>query len=198
MAHPIVSTPRLVSAMDRIRPVAPPGVVERLSHRAHRPSSRPTGRKGRTFASVHGRARSWDVMAVRLGGRRPRQAFTRRWSVEGPQRSRAALRRSPRLDRPATGTFPRWTGTRKFLASSKTPTPTSWSADLGRRLPKPGTIRGTQPERHRAGHAGRGRFSATGSRSSPCAVPHLRRCPPAAVGLPRRPARSWSAPPGVP
>lgn len=54
MADPIVSTPRLEAAMERIRPVAfaLPGVVERLSHDS------PTfftaeGRKGRTFASVH-------------------------------------------------------------------------------------------------------------------------------------------------
>ena len=54
MAHPIVSTPRLEAAMERIRPfaLALPGVVERLSHGS------PTfftgeGRKGRTFASVH-------------------------------------------------------------------------------------------------------------------------------------------------
>jgi hypothetical protein len=54
MAHPIVSTPRLERAMQRIRPVALalPGVVERVSHGS------PTfftadGRKGRTFASVH-------------------------------------------------------------------------------------------------------------------------------------------------
>jgi hypothetical protein len=54
VAHPIVSTPRLEAAMERIRPVALalPGVVERPSHGS------PTfftavGRRGRTFASVH-------------------------------------------------------------------------------------------------------------------------------------------------
>ncbi len=54
MSHPVVNTPRLVAAMERIRPVALalPGVVERVSHGS------PTfftaeGPKGRTFASVH-------------------------------------------------------------------------------------------------------------------------------------------------
>lgn len=54
MAHPIVSTPRLEAAMERIRPIALalPGVVEKPSH------GTPTfftaaGSKGRTFASVH-------------------------------------------------------------------------------------------------------------------------------------------------
>jgi len=54
MAHPIVSTPRLEAAMERIRPVALaiPDVVEKRSHGV------PTfftceGRNGRTFASVH-------------------------------------------------------------------------------------------------------------------------------------------------
>lgn len=54
MTHPVVNTPRLVAAMERIRPVALalPGVVERVSHGS------PTfftaeGTTGRTFASVH-------------------------------------------------------------------------------------------------------------------------------------------------
>lgn len=54
VAHPIVSTPRLEAALERIRPIALalPGVIERLSHGS------PTfftgeGRKGRTFASLH-------------------------------------------------------------------------------------------------------------------------------------------------
>ncbi len=54
MADPTVSTPRLIKATERIRPIALslPGVVERISHGS------PTfftaeGRNGRTFASVH-------------------------------------------------------------------------------------------------------------------------------------------------
>lgn len=54
MAHPVVSTPRLEAALERIRPIALaiPDVIEKRSHGV------PTfftaeGRKGRTFCSVH-------------------------------------------------------------------------------------------------------------------------------------------------
>ncbi len=54
MAHPIVATPRLDAALERMRPIAAAvtGVVEKVSHGS------PTwftkdGRAGRTFASLH-------------------------------------------------------------------------------------------------------------------------------------------------
>ena len=54
MAHPLVSTPRLQAALERLRPVveALPGAFEKVSHGS------PTfftgeGRKARTFASLH-------------------------------------------------------------------------------------------------------------------------------------------------
>ena len=67
VAHPIVSTPRLEAAMERIRPIALalPGVVERPSHGS------PTfftaaGRAGKTFASVHDE-RQWFEGRLCLG-----------------------------------------------------------------------------------------------------------------------------------
>ncbi len=73
MAHPIVSTPRLEAAMERIRPVAfaLPGVVEHPSHGS------PTfftadGRKGRTFASVHDE-RDWHEGRLCLWAAGPKE-----------------------------------------------------------------------------------------------------------------------------
>ena len=76
MAHPVVITPRLEAAMERIRPVALaiPGVVEKISHGS------PTfftgsGRSDRTFASVHderewgeGRLCLWAAAPAELQG----------------------------------------------------------------------------------------------------------------------------------
>jgi hypothetical protein len=73
MVHPIVSTPRLEAAMERIRPVAfaLPGVIERPSHGS------PTfftaeGRKGRTFASVHDE-REWHEGRLCLWAAGPKE-----------------------------------------------------------------------------------------------------------------------------
>jgi hypothetical protein len=59
VAHPVVITPRLQAAVERIRPIALglPGATERISHGS------PTfftadGRRGKTFASVHNE-RDW-------------------------------------------------------------------------------------------------------------------------------------------
>lgn len=54
MAHPLVSTPRLAAAMERIRPVALaiPGVVEKVSHGSPTFFTGPR-RSDRTFCSVH-------------------------------------------------------------------------------------------------------------------------------------------------
>lgn len=61
MAHPIVDTPRLREAQQRLRPVieALPGAEERTSH------GTPTyfteaGRRGRTFASLHDEREWWE------------------------------------------------------------------------------------------------------------------------------------------
>lgn len=74
MAHPVVITPRLRAATERIRPIALglPGTTERISHGS------PTfftaeGRKGKTFASVHderewgeGRLCLWAASEIEL------------------------------------------------------------------------------------------------------------------------------------
>lgn len=54
MAHPLVSTPRLQAALERVRPVvqALPGAEERVSHGSPTFFTGP-GRSGRTFASLH-------------------------------------------------------------------------------------------------------------------------------------------------
>ena len=54
MAHPVVLTPRLTAALERLRPaaLALPGVEERVSHGSPTFFTGP-GRQGRTFASLH-------------------------------------------------------------------------------------------------------------------------------------------------
>jgi hypothetical protein len=54
VAHPVVVTPRLADALERLRPaaLALPGVEERFSHGSPTFFTAP-GRKGRTFASLH-------------------------------------------------------------------------------------------------------------------------------------------------
>jgi hypothetical protein len=54
MAHPVVNTPRLQAARERLAPViaALPGAEERISHGSPTYFTGP-GRKGRTFASLH-------------------------------------------------------------------------------------------------------------------------------------------------
>ena len=54
MAHPIVDTPRLNAAAERLRPVIArlPDAEERISHGTPTYFTGP-GRKGRTFASLH-------------------------------------------------------------------------------------------------------------------------------------------------
>lgn len=54
IAHPVVMTPRLEDALERLRPAAfaLPGVEERFSHGSPTFFTGP-GRKGRTFASLH-------------------------------------------------------------------------------------------------------------------------------------------------
>jgi hypothetical protein len=133
MAHPIVSTPRLEAAMDRIRPVAValPGVVERLSHGS------PTfftaeGRKGRTFASVHDE-REWHEGRLCVWAAAANEV-QERWSAE--HRSDTSCRpTSVTAAGSACGsTFPRWTGTMSS-ASSRMLTHSSWTADPPRLRP---------------------------------------------------------------
>jgi hypothetical protein len=85
MAHPIVSTPRLEAAMERIRPVALalPGVVEKPSHGS------PTfftaaGRKGRTFASVRDE-REWFEGRLCLWAAGPKE-LQEALVADGPER----------------------------------------------------------------------------------------------------------------
>lgn len=85
MAHPIVSTPRLEAATERIRPIALalPGVVEKRSHGV------PTfftaaGRKGRTFASVHDE-REWFEGRLCLWAAGPKE-LQETLVADGPER----------------------------------------------------------------------------------------------------------------
>jgi hypothetical protein len=85
VAHPIVSTPRLEAAMERIRPLAMalPGVVEKLSH------GTPTfftaeGSKGRTFASVHDE-REWGEGRLCLWAAGPKE-LQEALVADGPER----------------------------------------------------------------------------------------------------------------
>ncbi|HET6830795.1 MAG TPA: MmcQ/YjbR family DNA-binding protein [Solirubrobacterales bacterium] len=85
MAHPIVKTPRLKAAMERIRPItlALPGVVEKVSHGS------PTfftadGRKGRTFASVHDE-REWGEGRLCLWAAGPKE-LQEALIADGPER----------------------------------------------------------------------------------------------------------------
>jgi hypothetical protein len=54
VAHEVVRTPRLLAALERLRPAAQalPGVEERVSHGVPTWFTGP-GRRGRTFASLH-------------------------------------------------------------------------------------------------------------------------------------------------
>jgi hypothetical protein len=85
VAYPIVSTPRLEAAMERIRPVALalPGVVEKRSHGS------PTfftaeGRKGRTFTSVHDE-REWFEGRLCLWAAGPKE-LQEALVADGPER----------------------------------------------------------------------------------------------------------------
>jgi hypothetical protein len=85
VAHPVVSTPRLEAAMERIRPVALalPGAVEKVSHGS------PTfftadGRKGRTFASVHDE-REWFEGRLCLWAAGPKE-LQEALVADGPER----------------------------------------------------------------------------------------------------------------
>ena len=85
MAHPIVSTPRLEAATERIRPIALalPGVVEKRSHGV------PTfftaaDRKGRTFASVHDE-REWFEGRLCLWAAGPKE-LQETLVADGPER----------------------------------------------------------------------------------------------------------------
>jgi hypothetical protein len=85
VAHPVVTTPRLEAAMERIRPVALalPGAVEKLSH------GTPTfftaeGRKGRTFASVHDE-REWFEGRLCLWAAGPKE-LQEALVADGPER----------------------------------------------------------------------------------------------------------------
>jgi hypothetical protein len=85
VAHPVISTPRLEAAMERIRPVALalPGAVEKVSHGS------PTfftadGRKGRTFASVHDE-REWFEGRLCLWAAGPKE-LQEALVADGPER----------------------------------------------------------------------------------------------------------------
>lgn len=85
MTHPVVITPRLAEAMERIRPIALalPGAVERPSHGS------PTfftaeGRSGKTFASVHDE-REWGEGRLCLWAAGPKELQVA-LVEEGPER----------------------------------------------------------------------------------------------------------------
>ena len=83
MAHPVVITPRLQAATERIRPTALklPEATERISHGA------PTfftaeGRRGKTFASVHDE-REWGEGRLCL------------WAASNPEVRAALIEEKP-------------------------------------------------------------------------------------------------------
>jgi hypothetical protein len=107
--HPIVSTPRLEAAMERIRPIALalPDVVERPSHGS------PTfftaeGSKGKTFASVHDE-REWGEGRLCL------------WAA-GPIELQQALVE----DRPDRFFVPPYVGHRGWVGLRLDATPVDW------------------------------------------------------------------------
>lgn len=114
MAHPIVITPRLRAATERIRPIALglPGATERISHGA------PTfftaeGRKGRTFASVHDE-REWGEGRLCL------------WAASNKE-VRAVLLE----DRPKRYFVPPYVGHRGWLALRLDVEPVDWDEVAG-------------------------------------------------------------------
>lgn len=120
--------------MERIRPVAlaHPGVVERPSQGS------PTfftadGRRGRTFASVHDE-REWYEGRLCLWAAAPQRTPGGAGQRSPGALLRPALRRSPRLGRPAAG--PSRGGLERGRGVAKTPTHTSWTGEAReRRLP---------------------------------------------------------------